>query len=295
MSQLVAESSITVTLTGAAPGRQIVAHVRKPWVVSRSQQPRQGRKNSVESTRRLGGRLPNGARSPRRRSYAPSGALQRVRFPDGLRRGLLSFALRAWMAVLVSLLLCEGRVSGGGVLAFAAFRVARVLAFGLAGALAGSGLGRFGAGQFGTWFVGFLSGHGSLRRLAAHRGRQRAFSDQAGIWFALRFVRSLFRSSAETCRWHFRQSVRMLERSHSPPPSATGTTWSASQRCSGVPTRAQTPCARRNPSLRLSLAELLGIEPQSAQTPWSRANTVLAGSRGPCAASIRGRTRRSRT
>src|SRR5678815_1470695 len=34
--------------------------------------------------------------------------------------------------------------------------------------------------------------------------------------------RSLARSSAVASWWHLRQRVRMLERSHSPPPSATG-------------------------------------------------------------------------
>ena len=38
------------------------------------------------------------------------------------------------------------------------------------------------------------------------------------------------RNSAVASLWHCRQSVRMLARSHSPPPSTTGTIWSASHK-----------------------------------------------------------------
>jgi hypothetical protein len=78
-------------------------------------------------------------------------------------------------------------------------------------------------------------------------------------------------------RWQRRQRVRMLERSHSPPPSITGTTWSASQR--DLRDRVRRPqCARKEERAaprekrRLRAAETVSI-PQSAQMPRSRSNT----------------------
>jgi hypothetical protein len=57
------------------------------------------------------------------------------------------------------------------------------------------------------------------------KARHRRFNSATHYPFARRR-----RNAPVAARWHFRQSVRMLERSHSPPPSATGMIWSASQR-----------------------------------------------------------------
>ena len=92
--------------------------------------------------------------------------------------------------------------------------------------------------------------------------------------FALR-IRS--RSADVAIRWQRRQSVRMLFRSHSPPPSTTGTIWSASQRLFRI--RVLKPqCAisssRRVPRERFNERSAASVStPQPQQRPLSRFNT----------------------
>ena len=85
------------------------------------------------------------------------------------------------------------------------------------------------------------------------------------------------RSCAVASRWHRRQSVRILSRSHSPPPSTTGMMWSASQRVLRE-RRFNPQCSRRDARpapreyRRLLAAARVSIL-QVAQMPRSRLRT----------------------
>jgi hypothetical protein len=82
------------------------------------------------------------------------------------------------------------------------------------------------------------------------------------------------RNRAVTVRWQRRQSVRILSRSHSPPPSVTGRMWSASQRLLRI--RLLSPqcrirATRLSPRARFNLrCSLIVSRPQWAHTPSSR-------------------------
>lgn len=83
------------------------------------------------------------------------------------------------------------------------------------------------------------------------------------------------RSSAVLARWHFKHSVRMFDKSHSPPPSATGVTWSASQRLFR-PRDPHSAAAftRAAPRRRLTCRNCATqSSPQAAQIPRSRSKT----------------------
>jgi hypothetical protein len=83
------------------------------------------------------------------------------------------------------------------------------------------------------------------------------------------------RNSAVCSRWHFKQSERMLERSHSPPPSMTGTMWSASHKLLRLPwphsaKAFNRPVPRKRLMRRNSARQ---SSPQTAQMPRSRWST----------------------
>ncbi len=86
--------------------------------------------------------------------------------------------------------------------------------------------------------------------------------------------RTRSRSCSVTVRWHRRQRVRMLSKSHSPPPSLTGRIWSASHRLFRIRVRSPQCCikaARRSPRARFSRTCSASVfTPQWAHTPRSR-------------------------
>lgn len=90
-------------------------------------------------------------------------------------------------------------------------------------------------------------------------------------------MRKRFRSAEVAMRWQRRHRVRMLDKSHSPPPSMTGRMWSASQ--SDLRDRVRRPQCRSSVvrpaprEKRSCLAALIVSNPQSAQIPRSRSNT----------------------
>jgi hypothetical protein len=85
------------------------------------------------------------------------------------------------------------------------------------------------------------------------------------------------RNVAVSRRWQARQSVRRLLRSHSPPPSTTGTMWSASHRLRRLRRRSpqRLSSRRRCPPrerFRSAYADVVSV-PHDAQMPRSRSQT----------------------
>ena len=88
----------------------------------------------------------------------------------------------------------------------------------------------------------------------------------------------------------------MFDRSHSPPPSTTGTMWSASHRClPAAPVLFELP-PRGVVELALVFTQRLGVDAANrADAAIAREDLLAADSRGRCAASIRGRRPRCKT